>query len=353
MEYIQYEIQKGDTLESIAKMHNTTVEELIRFHNDRCGATQMIRNEVWPPYFSSIYIINPEAGVYMANPLSKVSPYINTFVYDRKDSRLYDIHIKTTVIFLGREISENETAMQWNVDFNTPQHGYLNKKETGRKSSGSFPEIKIVSTVLGALNEASDNLLFRLDSTGGIEAVVNNNEVQKRWKAIKEERLTTEALNIPELAAMFKVCDEEFADLHTSLQDNLLYTLFFIPTGKIAQSKDETFTYLSDNKVLSQFFQPAFIPYSLQYHATEEDGNIKLHLISNTDKEQLMPQFEKTFKEKYAEISQIPQDFDYTIEGYYQYSNEGLLQQGKIFVREQVNLNCFYTATYEFKLINT
>ncbi|MGE8552531.1 MAG: LysM peptidoglycan-binding domain-containing protein [Chryseobacterium jejuense] len=353
MEYIQYKIQKGDTLESIAIMHNTTVKDLVRFHNDHCGATQMIRDEVWPPYFSSIYIINQDSGIYTGNPLPKVSSYINNFVYNAQDSRLYDVHIKTSVIFLGREISENETTMQWHLDFNAPQHGYLNKKETGRKSGGSFPEIKIVSTVLGALNEASENLLFRLNSTGEIDAVVNNKEVQKRWKSLKEERLTAEAFNIPELTAMFKVCDEEFADLHTSLQNNILYTLFFIPTGKIALSKDETFAHLSDNKVLSQFFQPSFIPYSLQYHATEEDGNIKLHLISNIDKEQLMPRFEKPFKEKYAEISQIPQDFDYHIEGYYLYSKNGLLQQGRIFVREQVNLNCFYTATYEFKLINT
>lgn len=352
MEYIQYEIRKGDTLESIANMHNTSVKELIRFHNDHCGATQMIRDEVWPPYFSRIYIFNPEAGTH-ANPLPKVSPYINTSVYDLKESWSYDIHIKTAVIFLGREISENETAMQWHLDFNTPQHGYLHKKETGRKSTGSFPEIKLVSTVLGAMNEASDHLFFRLNSVGEIESVVNNREVQKRWKTLKEERLTTEAFNIPELTAMFKICDEEFADLHSSLKNNLLYTLFFIPTGKISLSRNETLVHLSDHKVLSQFFQPEFIPYSLHYHAAEEAESIKLHLIGSTDRERLLPRFEKLFREKYAEISQIPQDFDYNIEGYYQYSKDGLLQQGRIFVREQVNLNCFYTATYEFKIINT
>ncbi|MCS4304786.1 LysM domain-containing protein [Chryseobacterium sp. BIGb0232] len=353
MEYIQYEIQKGDTLESIASMHNTTVRELIRFHNTHCGTTQMIRNDVWPPYFPSIYMINPEADIHTASSLPEVLPYANSFVYSRQDSHSYDIHIKTNVVFLGKEISENETAMQWNLDFNTPKHGYVNKKETGRKSTGSFPEIKLVSTVLNALNEASDHLFFRLDPAGEIDAVMNNHEVQKRWKTIKAERLTNEAFNIPELKEMFKVCDEEFADLHTSLKNNLLYTLFFIPTGKMNLSGNETFADLSENKVLSQFFQPAFIPYSLQYHAAEEDGSIKVHLAGGTDKEGLSPQFENSFKEKYAEISQIPLDFDYNIEGYYLYSIEGLLQQGRIFVREQVNLNCFYTATYEFKIINT
>lgn len=353
MEYIQYEIQKGDTLESIARMHNTTVKELIRFHNDHCGTTQMIRSDVWPPYFSRIYMMNPEADMHAASSLPEVSPYANSFVYSRQDSRSYDVHIKTKVVFLGKEISENETVMQWDLDFNTPKHGYLNKKETGRKSKGSFPEIKLVSTVLNAMNEASDHLFFQLNPSGEIETLMNNYEVQKRWKAIKAKELTGEIFNIPELTEMFRVCDEEFADLMTSLKNNLLYTLFFIPTGKITLSKDETLFQLSENKALSQFFQPVFIPYALQYEAEEEEGSIKLHLVGSTDKEGLSPQLEEAFKEKYAEISRIPLDFDFNIEGYYQYSSEGLLRQGRIFVREQVNPNCFYTATYEFKIINT
>lgn len=353
-DYIIYKIKKEDTLESIAKAHNTTVAELLRFHNSHCGVTRFICKEQWPPYFSDIYVVNPEANMRLINPLPQVSPYVSDFVYRMQESHEYEINIKTAVVFLGSKISNKETMLHWLLDFNMPQHGYLNRKEILRKSVKEFPHISLVDTLLDAMNDATNNLFFQLNIKGGIETVMNNYEVQKRWKAIKMERLKTLELNIPELTVMFRLCDEEFANLHASLQQNLLYNLFFLPVGKTSISHSEAFVHLSEHKVLSQFFQPLFIPYSLHYRRVKEDNDFtQVHLISKTNKKQTALQFEKSFKEKYAAISQMPLDFDYNIEGYYSYHDTGLLQQSKVFVRELVNQNCFYTAEYEFKLMNS
>ena len=42
MEIFENRIKKGDTLESIAKEYNITVDELVDFHNKNCGITQQI-----------------------------------------------------------------------------------------------------------------------------------------------------------------------------------------------------------------------------------------------------------------------------------------------------------------------
>lgn len=42
MEFIKYEIKRGDTLESIALEYSLNVTELINFHNLYCGTTNFI-----------------------------------------------------------------------------------------------------------------------------------------------------------------------------------------------------------------------------------------------------------------------------------------------------------------------
>ena len=56
MEIIQYEIQQGDTLKSIAEKYNLTVKELVDFHNQNCGITQQIIGSEIPFHINSISI---------------------------------------------------------------------------------------------------------------------------------------------------------------------------------------------------------------------------------------------------------------------------------------------------------
>lgn len=238
------------------------------------------------------------------------------------------------------------------MDFNSPQHGYLNKIELEGKKTELSPNIALVNKIMDAMNDATKDLIFKLNVLGEIETLVNNSEVQKRWNRNKLEQLKSIELNIPELAAMFRICDEEFADLASSLQKNLLYILFFLSIGRIELTRTDSILFLDKKQVLSQFFQPHFIPFELYYQIFMKEDGFQLNLHSKINKEQMEYDFAKMFKDNFAEMSQSEFDFNYTIEGYYQFLNSGLLESAKIYVREQINMNCFSTAEYEFKLIN-
>lgn len=60
MEILEYKIQKGDTLESIAEMHGISVKELVDFHNRNCGATQQILWNKIPIHVTLLFINKKE-----------------------------------------------------------------------------------------------------------------------------------------------------------------------------------------------------------------------------------------------------------------------------------------------------
>lgn len=345
--YIIYQVKEGDTLESIAETYQISISDLIRFHNSNSGITQYINSDGLPPFISSIFIKTVENKNSSIEDLPSLSICPNTFGYKLQDFHHYELTIKNSVIFLGKKITENCTNIEWEVDFNTPKEGYLRVKELARQKIIEFPKIDLVDIIMGAINEATNELLFRLDAIGKIDMVLNDGEIQKKWSGIKKERLKTLELNIPELTTMFDVCDDEFINLSESIQSNLLYNLFLLPISKVKLVGGN----ISKYKVLSQFFQPYFIPYNQEIQVIDDTNNkVQLSLKTKIDQKILSNQFNNIFKEKYEAITQKSLNFNYKMDGDFLYLGNGLLEKSHVYIQEQVNENCFYTAEYEFKL---
>lgn len=56
MKIIEHQIQKGDTLQSIAEKYKVTIEELVSFHNQNSGITQKIIDNKIPIYLQKLLI---------------------------------------------------------------------------------------------------------------------------------------------------------------------------------------------------------------------------------------------------------------------------------------------------------
>jgi LysM repeat protein len=56
MEFIKYEIKKGDTLESIAAKQGISVKELVDFHNLYCGTTNFIIGNTLPIHLQTLWV---------------------------------------------------------------------------------------------------------------------------------------------------------------------------------------------------------------------------------------------------------------------------------------------------------
>lgn len=55
-EVLEYEIKDIDTLESISKQYNQSIEEIVNFHNQNCGITQQIIGDTFPMYLKFLYL---------------------------------------------------------------------------------------------------------------------------------------------------------------------------------------------------------------------------------------------------------------------------------------------------------
>lgn len=56
MEFIKYEIKKGDTLKSIAEKQGVSIEELVNFHNLYCGTTNFIIGNKLPIHLQTLLL---------------------------------------------------------------------------------------------------------------------------------------------------------------------------------------------------------------------------------------------------------------------------------------------------------
>lgn len=174
MEILEYKIQKGDTLESIAEMHGISVKELVDFHNRNCGATQQILWNKIPIHVTLLFINKKE---------NSNEPIETNYFPDDESTARYRCE-QSVMTYIG-EIMMNH------VD--TKREFLVNKYQ---QDNQAFVKVKLVENIIETypeqMREAVDllvdidliacNLLSTIDfKSGKIKKIQNHQEILDKW----------------------------------------------------------------------------------------------------------------------------------------------------------------------------
>lgn len=264
----------------------------------------------------------------------------------------YLVTVASAVNFLSGTIAQNESELLWEVHSSAVPSDQILLKQLSKKVIAQDSQMKAFSTILDIANEPATALHFRINAEGCLTALLNAGAIQKQWNGIKFAQLQEHILNNPWLPEVIKGFDEEYADFLKSVQRNPLYYLFFLPTGKMERDCREPRSLGANWQRLSQLFAPHFVDFAPYYTTEVGAGHVDVHLQTRADTQWLMPEFEKLFQEKYAAPTQLPLAYNFYLEGQYRFLDKGLLQNGKILIKEQANDHFFTTNQYTFNLLN-
>ncbi|PQA96916.1 hypothetical protein B0A69_02300 [Chryseobacterium shigense] len=207
MEFIKYEIQRDDTLESIAEKYGRTVNELLDFHNSQSLLTQQIHSAYIPMHIDTILLSSE---------------------YKKKDS-LRDINAY-------KIISKNEYFNFKNLVYSTRNEIVVeieklnnNKYAISQKSKTiecSSPHYDNYLVLMSLLDRPFEYVVLIIDDFGQIKKIGNQNEIEEQWSIVQKE-LSGVTDDKEMLDKLIKdgapVYTDSLSHIKANLQYNLLY----------------------------------------------------------------------------------------------------------------------------------
>lgn len=345
MDYIEYNIQQGETLDSIAKKHNLSSEELLHFHNSKSGITQKIVSDYIPFHIKSL-LVHPDN---ILTPV-KIEQFPPTLHYNFPKNARYKIEIATSLYFMGKPISENKIESVWQINYNERDNSVLvevqNKKHV--KVDG---QIKPLLEVIDKINKTTDVLHLELNEDKTLKNVINLDSVLQRWEKIKLEDLKIHELEDDYFKLIIDAYHQEFSTLSQSLEKNILYQIFFYPQGKISIPTNASQNIEENKQTISQLLPKQSIFYDLSYKTKMVANEIEVLCSASASKNWNKRVLEKEYKKNYAEILEDSFQFQFTLNSQYIHAKNGVLKNGKTFIKEQANAKLFYIGEYTITLL--
>lgn len=185
MEFIKYKIQQGDTLLSIAEQQEISVKELVGFHNENCGMTNVIIANKLPIHLKFIFLKNKEyfesndKNSFTENVFSKIS---------KREARYRTKQIN--IIKLNDVISAH-SAIQ--CDYYLLLQNKMNEEIIAdvRLDDSIYNFYTQGSEELSDFIRSSDtvknNIIYLLDEKGAIADLLNEETIQQNWHRFKKQ----------------------------------------------------------------------------------------------------------------------------------------------------------------------
>ena len=183
-----YKIKKGDTLASVARDLGVEADELRWYHNMYCEIQDLIEADF--KSYSQFLILAPEKYIEdrkekeekKGQKVTLASNHILPFVADRINK---DYKVQYTTVF-GDQVDtiEMETSVKWLATDKNSFHLFEINRDAIKVNN------EVPDTVMDELAAKTAKVLYPLkivvDGTGKWIAVYNFDEIENRWKDIKE-----------------------------------------------------------------------------------------------------------------------------------------------------------------------
>lgn len=178
MRILEYEIKDVDTLESISKQYNQSVEEIINFHNQNCGITQQIIGNAFPVYLKFLYL--------NTSPSTKSDQ--EEQIFKGESSARYRCEQSVMTYIGGMLINHIDTKREFLVDkFQKNDERFVNTKLVENLMNSYPEEMKEAVDLVSDIDLLACNLQVALNKeTGKIDKIINHNKIVENWKLHKE-----------------------------------------------------------------------------------------------------------------------------------------------------------------------
>ncbi len=184
MEIIEYKIKKGDTLESIAREHHVSIDELVNFHNKRCSITQQIIGNYLPFHLEYFILSIDSIKNSVVEKIEKGNNILNQKIRYRCEQN-------NLILIDGKPSFSAQTKTQYLLS-NKKDLGYslLNVVLEDYVTSIQPQNMESAFELIKQIELIRDNITFK-HSKGKIEKIININELHNKWdKFIKETSKT-------------------------------------------------------------------------------------------------------------------------------------------------------------------
>lgn len=351
MQFIKYEIQKGDTIESIAKDNSLDVDDLIKFHNKNCGITNAIITNKIPIHLE--YIFLPK-NIAQDNLKSK----------DNENDDIATYRCEQTVITKLNGIPTNTADTK---------REYVVKKRVIQ----NFPVVEINMTdqvILVNPNQYQDTILLVADldnvkcngivvgidaKSGNIQRIINQDYIINQWELHKRKledgysflrnQQAADAIKTFIGMAENQILNEEI--LIEDLKTKMFFDVFFDKYLVNSEDKFEPYT----RKFYSQLFLGEIIDLHIKQDLLREtEDKILVRKVSTIDKEvHKSKHLEKQYNEKYKPVIQYRfSEYNISYRERIVYDEAtAWLESAEITIIEEVKNNIQLLVNYKLKKI--
>lgn len=185
MGFIEYKIQRGDTLQSIAKEQEISVKELVDFHNENCGITNVIIANTLPIHLK--FILLKKKISFETNDGRDFTEH----VLDKITNREARYRTKQINVIKLNDVINAHSAIQCDYYLSLENKANEGRVATVKLDDSVYNFYTQGSEELADFIRASDTvknrLVYALDDKGVIRDLLNEESLQQNWHRFKKQ----------------------------------------------------------------------------------------------------------------------------------------------------------------------
>jgi len=252
MRLIKYEIQKGDTLESIAEKYERTVSEVLDFHNSQSLLTQQIHSSFIPIH---IKIILLDSEYKKTDPLKNLVTYKIVSINEYFNFKNLVYSTKNEVIVEIEKLSNSKYSI----------------RQKSKRIECSSPHYDNYLVLLSLLDRPFEYVVLMIDDFGQIKKIDNQNEINEEWSFVQKE--LSEVTDDKEmLDKLIKDGSSVYTDSLSHIKANLQYNLLY--PGKFENNKIDKINEGPSVKLYSSLFSGSKIILKFKNRIIENNNSI-------------------------------------------------------------------------------
>lgn len=272
MKLIQYEIQKGDTLESIAGKHEITLQELVNSHNQNCGMTNVIIGNILPIHLNYIFFEKK-------NEDEKESTLAATEGREFEQRVSYRCE-QLNITRIEEDVkSYSQLKKEYEVRYNLNDH-LVAVKLCDFFYEFNPPALSRVFDFVSEVDYIRNNCLVKINELGRFYKILNKNEMKAEWERFKNEKLNDiEFIKViketkpQEYDRLLKEGDFQFSNEYNDEKDYNRDLFYLTILDKfLYKNEGELDHELYDYQ--SQLFPDVIVPMNVRYDVIQQDGDL-------------------------------------------------------------------------------
>lgn len=348
MEHINYKIEKGDTLESIAKEHNIRVNELLDFHNSKAKMTQQFYSNEIPFYIEGVFI----------PPKKEEELPVKEYTFEEKYRCEQTVVTKLNGIPTNTAITKREFQVKKTLEDEDLLYEVSILDNIIEVNPNQYQEaIDLVADL--DLVKCNEIVLQINKKTGEVEKIVNHQDIIQKWNEHKNKLESKyDFVRNPDgqeaVKNFIETSEKQITIEKTLIEDlrsKMFFEVFFNKYLVNADDKMEKYT----KTLYSQLFTGQKIELEIRQDLLREsEKQILIRKVSSIkDSLKKSSNFEKMYEEKYKPILQYKfSEYNASYRERVVYNEDlHIPNEGEVTIIEEVKNNIQLMISYNYKKI--